>query len=205
MAVDIRLERLGLTLAGQPVLRDVDLCLRGGEFVALVGPNGAGKSSLLRAAAGLLKPSAGEALINTRPAHGLTPAARAKLVAYLPQARPLAWGISVEAVAKLGRHALAEDPAAVDHALALCGLLPLRHRRADRLSGGELARTQLARALAAGAPCLIVDEPTAALDPLHAWNVMQILAEQAAAGALVIAAVHDLSLAARFASRIVVL
>jgi iron complex transport system ATP-binding protein len=127
------------------------------------------------------------------------------MAAYLPQARPLAWGISVQALVELGRFAKGPSPNAVFHALEQCGLTALANRRADALSGGELARAHLARALAAETPILVTDEPTAALDPRHAFLVMQLLAAHANAGAAVIAALHDLSLAARFATRIVVL
>lgn len=173
--------------------------------MALLGPNGAGKSTLIRIAAGLVVPGSGEAFLGDVLAHRTAPSVRAKRLAYLPQSRPLAWGISVEALVALGRHALPRHERAVEQALRACGLLDLRNRRADTLSGGELARAHLARALAAEAPALLADEPTAALDPRHALGVMQILADRAASGAAVLAAVHDLSLAARFATRIAVL
>ena len=204
-AAAIALAKVGAVLGGRPVLSEVSLTVRPGELVALVGPNGAGKSTLIRIAAGLVAPGSGEAYLGGDVAHRSSPSARAKRLAYLPQARPLAWGISVEALVALGRHALPRNDQAVEQALSACGLLDLRHRRADTLSGGELARAHLARALAAEAPALIADEPTAALDPRHALGVMQILADRAASGAAVLAAVHDLSLAARFATRVAVL
>jgi len=201
----IALRGLGAVRGGRRILSEVSLAIRPGEFVALVGPNGAGKSTLMRLAAGLLAPSEGEASLAGVPAHRLRPAVRAQQLAYLPQTRPLGWGISVEALIGLGRHALPRDPEAVEGALAACNLEALRRRRADTLSGGELARAHLARALAAQTLVLLADEPTAALDPRHALVIMQILANRAAAGAAVLAAIHDLSLAARFATRVVVL
>jgi iron complex transport system ATP-binding protein len=152
-----------------------------------------------------LAPIVGEALIGDAPAHRLAPAKRARKLAYLPQSRPLAWAISVEALVRLGRHALPPNEPAIDRAIDACALEPLRRRSARTLSGGELARAHLARTLAAETTGLIADEPTAALDPRHALAVMQILADRAANGAAVLAAVHDLSLAARFATRVAVL
>ncbi len=205
MIAEVQLAHAGVALGGRAILHDVSLRVGPGQCIAVIGANGAGKSTLLRAMAGLVPLADGAAtLCGDAPAQ-LTPRARALRAAYLPQARPLAWGISVEAMVGLGRFAAGPDPKVVTEALAACGIEGLRHRRADQLSGGEVARAHIARALASRAPVLIADEPTAALDPRHAFQVMQLLAAHAAKGGAVVAALHDLSLAARFCHRITVL
>lgn len=156
-----------------------------GEFVGLVGPNGAGKTTLLRASLGLL------------PATGPRDLAKA---AFLPQMREIAWPMPVERIVGLG----GAGPAAVDRAIARMELQPLRHRRADALSGGEQARVLIARALAQEVPLLLADEPIAGLDPAAQIAAMEVFTAKAQAGA-VVASIHDLGLAARFCTRLVVL
>lgn len=203
----------GLTyaVAGRTLVEEASFQLAGGELVALLGPNGAGKTSLLRLALGLLPLSAGRSEIDGDEVGRLNASARARRIAYLPQTRPLAWPARVREVAALGRFAYggplgrlrAEDAAAVDRALSACDLDQLADRSVDTLSGGELARVHLARALAAEAPLIIADEPAAALDPLHQHQVMALLQAAAACGGGVLVVLHDLPLAARYADRLI--
>ena len=95
------------------------------------------------------------------------------------------------------------DRDAVERALTACELQDLAHRNADTLSGGERARMHIARALAAEAKVLFADEPVAALDPLHAWRVMELIADFAAKGGAALTVLHDPALAGRFCSRII--
>ncbi len=198
----LRLDRLGVRRGGRRVLDGVSLTLSGGEFVGLLGPNGAGKTTLLRAALGLL-PHEGHSSLAA-----LSPRARARTAAFLPQGREIAWPVPVEALVALGRapHGGA-DPAdpAVARALARMGLDGLRHRPATGLSGGEQARVLIARALAQEAPLLIADEPVAGLDPEAQLRTMRVFAELAREGRGVIVSIHDLGLAARHCSRLVML
>jgi iron complex transport system ATP-binding protein len=203
---ELRLSDLGVRRGGRAILDRIDLTFRAGAFVALVGANGAGKTTLLRAAAGLLAPDEGSALLDGTDLRRLDVRARARRVAYLPQARPLAWPICVGDLVRLGRFAFGEeDEPAVAEALAACGLADLVERAATTLSGGELARAHVARALAPRTPALIADEPVAGLDPGHAWRILEALKARARAGALVIVSLHEPSLAGRFADRIVAL
>ena len=200
----LHLSGLSLSRGAVPVLDRIDLTVGPGEFVGLLGPNGAGKTTLLRAALGLL-PATGRSSLAV-----LSPDARARQAAYLPQGRDIAWPMPVDAVVALGRiahsdPAVPQDHPAVRDALVALGLMPLRHRDATTLSGGEQARVLIARALAQDTPLLIADEPIAGLDPAAAIGVMDLFAGLAGQGRGVIASLHDLGLAARHCTRLVVL
>lgn len=201
------------TLGGRRVVDDLTLEIAAGDIVALLGPNGAGKTTLIRAALGLMQLSAGRALLGGDDAHALSPRARALRAAYLPQRPQAIWPVSVEALVALGRYAHGAAPhrlgarnsEAVDDALEACALVSLRARRMDEISGGERARAHLARALAQRAPLLLLDEPTAGLDPVLALDMMEVLRRQAAHGGAILFSTHDIGLAARAASRVIVL
>ena len=206
-------EHLTVRRGGRAILNDVSLSVGAGEFVAVIGPNGAGKSTLLSALAGLIRPNAGQVTLDGQPLAGIAPRDLASRRAWLPQSPLVEWPISVERLVALGLTPRLPatgglPPAfapAIDRALALCDLQSRRAQPATTLSGGELARAMLARALVGDPEILIVDEPIAGLDPAHAIACMRLLEGQAAAGKLVIAALHDLTLAARHASRVIVL
>jgi len=197
---------LGVRRRGRAVLQRVSLRLSAGECLGLIGPNGAGKSTLLRAALGLER-AEGRASLAALPA-----AERARRVAYLPQGREVAWPMPVRDLVALGRlphlargAALPpEAAAAVDATLRALDLAALAERAVTELSGGELARTLLARALVQDTPLILADEPVAGLDPAHQIEVMRLLAGLARAGRGVMVTCHDLGLAARFCTRIAV-
>ena len=202
---------VSVTLGGHRILHDASLRLAPGELVALLGPNGAGKTTLLRALLGLVQRSGGRVRIGGDDPARLPASERARRIAYLPQSRPLAWPIRVRDVVALGRFAhgaslgrlRGADAAAVERALLACGVGRLADRQCDTLSGGELARVHVARAMAAEAPFLIADEPTAALDPLHRHRIMGLVRACAGGGGGVLVVLHEAALAARFADRLV--
>lgn len=201
------------TLGGVDILKGVSFDVSHGKMIGLLGPNGAGKTTAVRALLGLQPLSAGHAFINGKSAAAMDPRERALSVSYLPQARRLAWPIGVREAVALGRFAFggalgrlgAKDAKAVDDALALCELTAFANRSVASLSGGELARVHIGRALCSGTNALIADEPIAALDPRHAFEVLALLKAQASAGVAVLVILHDLNLAARFCDEIILM
>lgn len=204
--------RLVTRLGDRTILDGLDLDLAVGEFVGLIGPNGAGKSTLLRTLAGVL-PHQGEVRFADRRLDGGDGRRRALTIGYLAQTREIAWPIAVAELVALGRlphrtpfaGETSADRAAIAEALRLTSLEALADRRVDRLSGGELARVLLARVLAQATPVLIADEPAAGLDPAHQVSTMQIFSDLARAGRGVLASLHDLTSAARWCDRLILI
>lgn len=195
------------TLGGRTVLDAADLLVETGELVAIVGPNGAGKSSLIRAFAGLLPVTGGVVRLQGDDIRTLSARTRSERVAYLPQERRIAWNLPAVEVAALGAPFLAVEAA---HARALTALAEveadhLADRGVAEMSGGERARVLLARALATETRALLVDEPIAGLDPDAQLMVLERLRARADAGQAVLASLHDLALAVKFADRVVVM
>ncbi len=208
--VTLRISTLDAALGSRAVLYGIDMTITPGELVGVIGPNGAGKSTLARAISGLVRPTAGQVLLDDLPVHSISRDTLARRIAYLPQGQTVHWPLTVERLVSLGRlphlapfSAIGEtDRMAVERAMDRAEILDLRDRVVTELSGGERARALIARALAVEAPALIVDEPLAALDPGHQLQMMELLKTEAASGALVIAVLHDLGMAARFCDRL---
>lgn len=206
-------EQLCVPIGRHPVLQNISFGAEGGTIIGLVGPNGAGKSTLARTIAGLLKPSAGNIVVNGQPIDRLSAHDAARTIAYLAQGDAVHWPLAARAVVGLGRaphlsalgRGSSADRQAIGHAMERTGIAHMAERDVTRLSGGERARVLLARALAVEAPILIADEPVGPLDPRHALNIMTLLREEAQRGALVIVVLHDLALATRFCDRLIVL
>ena len=204
-------KNVSVEVAAATLVSDASLSLKTGELVAILGPNGAGKTSLLRAMLGLVEIANGSVLLDAQDIGGLSPVERAKLISYLPQRRPLAWPNKVRDIIALGRFAhgaalgrlSGQDAAAVDDAIRACNLGELADRSADTLSGGEIARVHFARAIAAHAPLLIADEPTAALDPLHQLAIAELMRDFVDTGGGTLVVLHDVALAARYADRLI--
>jgi iron complex transport system ATP-binding protein len=209
----LQAQNLVLERGGRLILADVSFAAAPGEFIALIGPNGAGKSSLLNVLAGLAEPTGGRVLLEGRDLPGIGLAGLARRRAYLPQNPRCEWPIPVARLVALGLTPLlpvhgdlgAEDIARVEQQLVDCDLTAQRDQAVTTLSGGELARAMLARALVGGPQLLLIDEPLAGLDPRHAIDTVRRLRALADGGTLVIAAMHDLTLALRHATRVIAL
>jgi iron complex transport system ATP-binding protein len=207
----LQLSRLNVKFGRRAVLHDIALSVSPGEFAVIVGPNGSGKTTLLRAAAGLVA-ARGEIVIGGEPLRRVSRAERARRVGYLPQGQVFHWPLGVRDIVGLGRlargggaSASIADREAVAKAMEATGVTEFASRPVNTLSGGERARVAIARVLATEAPLILADEPTTALDPRYQLVVLDILRRHAEAGGAVLAALHDLGLAARRASRVIVL
>lgn len=196
------------------VLHKLDLQLQAGEVLGVLGPNGAGKSSLLKALSGELAPASGKVLLDGRALPQWPDRQRAQHLAILPQESHLEFGFAVEEVVAMGRLPHEEgvelDRQALQVALDWADIGHLRGRSYLSLSGGERQRVHLARVLAQAWPAsaqrtLLLDEPTAMLDPLHQHGVLQVARELAGQGAAVLVILHDLNLAARYCDRLLLL
>ena len=200
-------------LGGQPILRDVEVTVRRGEVVGLVGPNGAGKSTLLRVVTGMLRPSAGAVAIEGDALGTLARrelAMRVAVVQQLPEAPPT---MRVRDLVLLGRHPhlglLARESRhdfdVVAEAMRRAGCDRFADRELGSLSGGERRRAFIARALAQEATLLLLDEPTSNLDAHAQVEILELVADLAAGGSGVLLIVHDLTLAAAYCDRVVLL
>ncbi len=199
--------------AGRRIVDQASLVLNAGELTILAGPNGAGKTTLARAMTGLLDAEGGAITFDGAPLGAMPPRARARALAYLPQGHQFHWPMSVEHIVALGRepHAdpfaqpTAADRTAIADAMTATAIEDFAVRAVTTLSGGERARVALARALATQADVLIADEPTASLDERHQLMIMELLRSIAHRGTAVLAIIHDLALATRFADRVVLM
>ena len=193
----IQLDGVSLAFRGMPVLEDVNLRVEPGQFLGLIGPNGGGKSVLLKVILGLLEPDAGTVRVFGRP-----PGDARGTIAYVPQyARfdstfPIRV-IDVVLMGRLGRGKSggrfdAQDRAAAGEALERMEIADLAQRQIGKLSGGQLQRVSIARALAVEAPILLLDEPTANLDSPIAVELYTLLESMTPERTIVLVS-HDIS------------
>lgn len=198
----LHVERASVILGSTEALRGVTLEV-GPGWSAIVGPNGAGKSTLLRAMAGLQALRAGDVTIDGERLATMAPAARAARLAWLSQQTEPSGELTVREIVSLGRlpniglfgAMTSEDQRHVDRAMRDAGCDDAQDRRLSELSGGERQRVLVARALAVGAPILLLDEPTTHLDPPFQVAIVRLLRDQAHAGVTVVSVLHDLTLA----------
>lgn len=210
----LQVTSVSVVLGEARVVDQVTLGVEGGEWLGLIGPNGAGKTTLLRAITGAVAIEAGEIVYRARNLAPLGARRRARLMAVVPQHPVVPWGMAVADYVLLGRTAhmgwlsreTGNDLEIAREAVKDLGLEKLSTRRLDELSGGELQRAVLARALTQAAPLLILDEPTSSLDVGHGQQMMEMVDRlRREQGLTVISALHDLTLAAQFCDRLVMM
>ena len=200
-------EGLTFRVEGSTLVDGVSLVVSGGEVVGVVGPNGAGKTSLLRLLAGEIAPSAGSVILGGIALTSLRPHELALRRALLPQHTLLQFAFRALDVVLMGRYphrdsSTGEDLTAARRAMEETDTSHLAARLYPTLSGGEQTRVSFARVLAQQTPVIMLDEPTVSLDLRHQELVMGTLRSLADEGAAVIAVLHDLNLAARYANRV---
>ncbi|RLA20932.1 MAG: hypothetical protein DRQ61_03190 [Gammaproteobacteria bacterium] len=210
-----RLDALGLSVkfGNSLILDDVSLSIPRGKLIGLLGPNGAGKTTLIRALAGLQKVEQGQVKLDGEKLSAFDQQDLGRRIAYLAQGAECSWPLKVERIVMLGRtpylyqnERLREDDYSVtERVMREADVSHLVGRTVNTLSGGELTRVMLARALASEPEFLLADEPVASLDPLHQLEVMGLLANVAHGGGAVVVVLHDLNLAMRFCDRVVLL
>jgi len=206
-------EGLRVGYDGREVLTGIDLAVAPGEMVGLLGPNGAGKTTLLLALTGAIAPTAGRVLVGGKDISRLPARYRAREAAAVPQRIALVPELTVRAFVLMGRYPYlsflggygSKDTAIAETAMAETGVARLADRSCAALSGGEFQRVCIARALAQTADVLILDEASANLDIARKVELNDLLAARNAAGTTVIAALHDLNLAALSCRRLVFL
>jgi iron complex transport system ATP-binding protein len=201
-----------ITRGSRRIVDSASLTLNAGELTILAGPNGAGKTTLARAMAGVMK-AEGSTAFDGVSLRSMQPRARARAISYLPQGHEFHWPMRVDSIVALGREPHADpfsqtsikDRIAIERAIEATAVGEFSSRLITTLSGGECARVAIARALATEASILIADEPTASLDERHQLIVMDLLRRIAHQGTAVLAIIHNLALAMRFADRVVVM
>ena len=210
-----RLSVRDLTLAydQRVVLEQLSLDIPDGSFTVVVGPNACGKSTLLRGLARLLRPRAGAVLLDGQAVHALPTKEVARRIGLLPQTAVAPEGILVADLVARGRYPhqgllrqwSVADEAAVARAMELTHVTDLAERAVDELSGGQRQRVWLALVLAQETPVLLLDEPTTFLDIAHQYEVLDLCAALHEQGRTLVAVLHDLNQAARYATHLVVM
>ena len=215
MTAVIEARSVSMAINGATLVDAIDLRIDGGETVAIVGPNGAGKSTLLRLLSGDLRVTRGEVRLKLRELHSYPARQLALHRAMLSQHVNVSFPFTVEEIVHMGAGDSGRAAAQrfVDAALHEVGLSGFRQRQLPTLSGGEQQRTHFARVLVQiacgealhGPGLLLLDEPTSSLDMRHQIDLVETAKQRAANGTAVVAVLHDLNLAMRFADRIILL
>jgi len=208
-------ERLAVRYPGSaaPALDGVSMEVPDGSLYAVLGPNGSGKSTLLRALLGVTPVTEGRVLLNERETSSWSRRDLARAVGVVPQSEMIAFPLTVREMVGMGRYPYLgsiggeadSDRRAVEEAMSVCDVELLGARDVMTLSGGELQRVRIARALAQQPRALVLDEPTTSLDIRHEMAILELLRSSANEGMTIVLVTHGLDLAARFADRMLLL
>ena len=211
--MSLHVQDLDFAYPDKPVLAGIDTgVLPAGKLTAVLGPNAAGKSTLFRCIAGLLRPKSGEIRLGDRTLHQMSRAERIRTVCYMPQTFASSAALTVFEVVLLARKHLQdwrvreEDVEDVERLLKRCSAAHLARRHVGELSGGQQQLVSICQAMVRPAEVYLLDEPTSALDLRRQLEIMQTLQDLTTErNAVTIAAMHDLSLAARFADHLLLM
>ncbi|GAA4815477.1 ABC transporter ATP-binding protein [Nocardioides caeni] len=205
---------LRLAYGDRVVVDDLTTTIPAGQVTTIIGPNGCGKSTFLRAIARLLKPKAGEVLLDGKAITSMRTRDVARVLGMLPQSPTAPEGLTVADLVAKGRHPhqswlrqwSRDDEAEVDVALRLTGMQALAGRPVDELSGGQRQRAWISMALAQETDVLLLDEPTTYLDLAHQVEVLDLVDKlHADLGRTIVMVLHDLNLAARYSDHLIVM
>jgi iron complex transport system ATP-binding protein len=208
----LRLEARGIAVGyhGKAVLSGIDLEIRSGELIAVVGPNGSGKTTLLKSLAGMTRPLAGSIYLDGKDLSSFKSDERARKLSFLSQGVSASWPFTVRELVSQGRFPhrgwfgpeASKDRSAVEQALDQAFLRGFEKRLVTELSGGELQRVLIARAIAQEPELLLLDEPVSQLDPKYQITIMSLVRGLTDGGLASVATMHDLNLASMYADRI---
>jgi len=210
----IALESVTIGVAGRTLVRDIDARVAKGEFLAVLGPNGVGKTTLLRAICGIAPLASGHVAFDGMALRGLSPAARARAIAFVTSDEAMLESLRVRDVVAIGRFPhhpwwewseTEQDGAAIDRALRAVHLEGEERRLLTTLSSGERQRVWIAMGLAQETPVLLLDEPTSHLDVRVAHEILALLRKLAREGRTILCVLHDLNDAAAYADRLMLL
>ncbi|MBC9953334.1 ABC transporter ATP-binding protein [Leucobacter sp. cx-42] len=202
---------LSLGYAGEPIITDLDVSIPDRSFTVIIGPNGCGKSTLLKSLARMIRPLQGHVSLHGEDIAAVRPKALARRIGMLTQSPMAPAGLTVGDLVARGRNPhqtllrqwSVSDEEAVSAALAEVNMTEHAHRFVDELSGGQRQRAWIAMALAQHTPVLLLDEPTTYLDVAHQLDVLDLCSQLHAGGRTLVAVLHDLNLAARYATHII--
>ena len=207
----IDIQDLKFSYSQKHLLDGLSFELEKGDFCAIVGPNGSGKTTLLKLMTGLLQPQGGSVQVGGQPLHSLSAMEKARLMAYVAQRQEVVFDFSVFDTVLMGRNphqsrwetASSHDVQVVEEVLQLTGLADYRNRMLTELSGGEVQRVMIARAMAQQTPVILLDEPLSNLDITYQFEVLQNLNKQNNTTVVII--LHDLSFVKKYAHKVLML
>lgn len=209
----LKIENLTYRLKGRPIVENINTEIHGGELIGIVGPNGAGKTTLLKNICNILRPAEGKVLIEGKNIHGLKPAELSRKLCYLPQSIAFNFPFKVSEVVLMGRYPYLkrmenerlEDYGIARKSLEMVDMIDFMERDILTLSGGEQQRVSLSRVIAQDTDFLFLDEPLSNLDINHQLSVMDLLRSLSGEGKAVTVVLHDLRLASRYCTKLLVL
>lgn len=209
----IHLNELDVMIQQKSILNNINLDAKAGEFVGLIGPNGSGKTTLLKSIAGIQPFSAGTLQIADKEIRAYKAKQLAKLISYVPQDTTLDFDFTVNSIVQMGRHVHSsrfsfddsDCTTEIEKAMAYTGISHLKDRSILSLSGGQQQLVFIAKALAQQTPVILLDEPISALDIRFQLKVLTMLKNLSLEGKTIIVVLHDLNLAARFCSKLMLL